>query len=203
MFSKGLVIGFSIAAPVGPIGLLCIRRSLLDGVMAGLATGLGAATADAAYGGIAGFGLTAISNVLVRERVWFQLFGGIFLCFLGFQTLTSKPAAQTLEVRATGLVPAYASTLVLTLANPMTILSFAAVFAGFGLGSTAEEGYSAAFRLIAGVFTGSALWWLLLSSGVGLIRTKVGPSMLRWTNWLSGALILGFGLNAVGRLFFS
>jgi threonine/homoserine/homoserine lactone efflux protein len=132
-FIKGLVIGFSIAAPVGPIGLLCIRRSLADGTRAGLVTGLGAATADALYGCIAGFGLTAVSGFMVRQRVWLGLFGGAFLCYLGYRTMASKVADQPAENRAVRMLPAYGSTLVLTLSNPLTILSFAAVFAGLGL----------------------------------------------------------------------
>src|SRR5688572_12269534 len=125
---KGLLIGFSIAAPVGPIGVLCIRRSLADGRQVGLATGLGAATADAAYGAVAGFGLTAISSFLVGQRLWLGLLGGIFLCYLGFRTFISRPAEQTAETRSGGLASAYLSTLLLTLTNPMTILSFVAVF---------------------------------------------------------------------------
>ena len=197
MFLKGITIGLSIAAPVGPIGLLCIRRSLLNGLSAGLVTGLGAATADAAYGCIAGFGLTAVSSFLVHQKAWFGLFGGAFLCYLGVRVLASKPATQLPETRAVGLLPAYASTLVLTLTNPLTILSFAAVFAGLG----ATDNYSAAGRLVAGVFTGSAIWWLLLSGGVALLRTKVTPAMLRAINYFSGATVLGFGLCALVRHF--
>lgn len=202
MFFKGLTIGFSIAAPVGPIGLLCIRRSLSEGMVAGLATGLGAATADAVYGCIAGFGLTAISNLLVRQSFWFGLFGGGFLCYLGVRILTCKPAAEAPEPSQTSLISAYVSTFVLTLANPLTILSFAAVFAGFGLGTTTGRDFWAAGMLVGGVFSGSALWWLLLSGGVGLMRAKVGPPVLRWINRFSAGLIVGFGLYAIARLFF-
>jgi threonine/homoserine/homoserine lactone efflux protein len=203
MFLKGLAIGFSIAAPVGPIGLLCIRRSLSDGMVAGLATGMGAATADAVYGCIAGFGLTAISNLLVRQSFWFGLFGGGFLCYLGFRNLTNKPAIEAAEASEKGLISAYTSTFVLTLANPLTILSFAAVFAGFGLGTTTGADFWAAGMLVGGVFSGSALWWLLLSGGVGVVRAKVGAPVMRWINWFSGILIIGFGLYAIVRLFFS
>jgi threonine/homoserine/homoserine lactone efflux protein len=200
LFSKGLVLGFSIAAPVGPIGLLCIRRSLADGTMAGVVTGLGAATADAMYGCIAGFGLTAISDMLVHQRFWFGLFGGGFLCYLGFRIMVSRPATDSTEIGAMGLIPAYASTLLLTLANPLTILSFAAVFAGFGLGSVAGRDYSAACKLVAGVFSGSALWWLLLSSAVGVVRMKFGSSLMLWTNRVSGGIILVLGLYAILRV---
>src|SRR5688572_6978734 len=126
---KGLAIGFCIAAPVGPIGVLCIRRSLAEGTLIGLATGLGAATADAAYGCVAAFGLTAISDFLVGQKFWLGLLGGIFLCYLGVRTFFTKPAPG-MESRlqaVSGLGSAYVSTLFLTLTNPMTILSFVAV----------------------------------------------------------------------------
>ena len=201
MFLKGVTIGFSIAAPVGPIGLLCIRRSLAEGVLPGLMTGLGAATADAVYGCIAGFGLTALSNFLVDQRFLLGLFGGLFLCYLAWRIIRSQPPTQPLEPCQTGLLTTFGTTFLLTLANPLTILSFAAVFAGFGLGSRAGTDYAAAWRLVVGVFTGSALWWLLLSGGVSLVRQKLGHSMLRSINWISGMVILGFGLYSIGRLF--
>jgi threonine/homoserine/homoserine lactone efflux protein len=168
---KGLAIGFSIAAPVGPIGVLCIRRSLLEGRQVGLATGIGAATADAIYGCVAAFGLTVISSALVGYRSWLGFLGGLFLCYLGVRTFMSSPAARVAEIQGRGLLAAYLSTLFFTLTNPMTILSFVAVFAGLGLGSSPN--YLAASVLVTGVFIGSALWWLLLSSGVGLFRSRV------------------------------
>jgi len=198
VFLKGITIGFSIAAPVGPIGLLCIRRSLGEGVLTGLATGLGAATADAVYGCIAGFGLTAVSAFLIHQKLWLGLFGGVFLCYLGLRILLSKPVVQQSEAHATGLLPAYASTLMLTLANPLTILSFAAVFAGYGLGTAPD--YASAVRLVAGVFIGSAVCRLLLSGGVGVVRASINPFMLRGINWLSGATILSFGLYALAKV---
>lgn len=193
--SKGLVIGFSIAAPVGPIGVLCIRRSLAHGRYVGLATGLGAATADAAYGCVAGFGLTAVSAFLIGQRFWLGLIGGLFLCYLGVRTLLTRPAEQPAATPAAGLVPAYVSTLFLTLANPMTILSFVAVFAGFGLGASPD--YGSAGSLVAGVFLGSAAWWLLLSSGVALLGSRLDPGWLRSINRVSGLVLFAFGLYAL------
>ena len=197
---KGMAIGFTIAAPVGPIGILCIRRSLAEGRQIGLATGLGAASADAAYGCIAGFGLTIVSSFLVGQRGWLAFLGGSFLCCLGVRTFISKPAEQAAEVRGPGLLSAYFSTLFLTLTNPMTILSFAAVFAGFGLGATPD--YLAAGTLVAGVFLGSALWWLLLSSGVALFRSRVSSTWMQTVNRLSGGVLFAFGLYALSMLFF-
>jgi threonine/homoserine/homoserine lactone efflux protein len=197
---KGIIIGFSIAAPVGPIGILCIRRSLADGRQIGLATGLGAATADAAYGAVAGFGLTVISRFLVGHRSWLEFLGGLFLCYLGIRTFFSKPVEQAAEVRGGGLSGAYLSTLFLTLTNPMTILSFVAVFAGFGLGASPD--YFSAGLLVAGVFIGSALWWLLLSSGVAVFRSRLSANWMRGINRLSGGVILAFGLYSLSTFLF-
>lgn len=193
---RGLAIGFSIAAPVGPIGVLCIRRTLAEGRASGLVSGLGAATADAIYGGIAGFGLTFISNFLVSQQVWLRLMGGVFLCCLGLKTLLAKPAEQTALKKGNGLVGAFGSTLFLTIANPMTIISFAAIFAGLGLAG-AGGSYVSAGVLILGVFTGSALWWFVLSGCAALFREKFNPHALRWVNKISGAVITGFGFFAL------
>jgi len=196
LFIRGLIIGFSIAAPVGPIGVLCIRRTLADGRTSGFLSGLGAATADALYGCVAGFGLTVISGFLVDQRFWIQLIGGIFLLALGIKTLRTVPAERAAAASGTGLAASYASTLLLTLTNPMTILSFAGIFAALGVADTGGD-FSAAALLVLGVFVGSAAWWLLLSGGVGLLREKVSSGVLRWTNRLSGAILLAFGLIAV------
>jgi len=196
---RGLTIGFCIAAPVGPIGILCIRRTLANGRLSGLVSGLGAATADAVYGMIAGFGLTAISSFLINQQVWLRLVGGLFLCWLGVKTFFSKPAAESAGARRTGLVSDYASTVFLTLTNPATILSFVAVFAGLGLAATRND-YPAAARLVSGVFLGSALWWLLLSAATGHFREKFTVNKLRWVNWISGVVLCVFGLLALSGL---
>jgi threonine/homoserine/homoserine lactone efflux protein len=193
---KGMAIGFAIAAPVGPIGVLCIRRSLRDGPLAGFVAGLGAATADAAYGAVAGFGLTAVSGFLVRWQSWLGLGGGAFLCYLGTRAFLDRPGQEAEP--APGRLPAvYASTLLLTLSNPATILSFAAVFAGLGLGATPD--YRAASALVLGVFTGSALWWSLLSSAVGLLRSRATPAWTMAVNRASGCVLLAFGIYALYR----
>ena len=195
---KGLIIGFSIAAPVGPIGVLCIRRTLAGGWASGLATGLGAATADALYGCIAGFGLTFISGALIGQQVWIRLVGGLFLCGLGVKTVLARPAEQAAAARGRSLAAAYGSALFLTLTNPATILSFAAVFAGLGL--TAEGEYGGAALLVAGVFTGSALWWLALSGGASLFRSRFTARGLLWVNRISGTIIAGMGLLALASV---
>jgi threonine/homoserine/homoserine lactone efflux protein len=193
---SGLIIGLSIAAPVGPIGVLCIRRTLAEGWIYGLISGLGAATADAFYGSIAGFGLTFISNIFVSHQVWLRLIGGLFLCVLGIKTLLSKPVEKAASTKGNGLVVAYGSILLLTLTNPMTIISFVAIFTGLGLIGTSKN-YLSAGILVFGVFIGSALWWLILCSGVGLFREKFNNRGLLWVNRISGVIITCFGLFAL------
>ena len=193
---RGLVIGFSIAAPVGPIGVLCIRRTLAGGRLHGLASGLGAATADASYGAIAGFGLTAVSGALVEQQAWLRLIGGLFLCALGVRTFLARPATEAASASRNGLPGAYLSTFALTLTNPLTILSFAAIFAGLGVAETGRD-YGAALTLVAGVFAGSAAWWLLLSGGVSLLRERFTARRMHWVNRLSGAVLVVFGLAAL------
>lgn len=193
---KGLAIGFSIAAPVGPIGMLCIRRTLGDGRVAGLLSGLGAATADAIYGCIAGFGVVFVSTILLTQQVWLRLVGGVFLCYLGARTFLASPEERISATNPLGLAGIYLSTFFLTLTNPMTIISFAAIFAALGVGNTSGS-YISAVTLVVGVFVGSALWWLILSSIVSLFRSKLKPGWLKWVNRLSGLVILGFGVLAI------
>ena len=191
---KGLVIGFSIAAPVGPIGVLCIRRSLADGRLAGFVSGLGAATADALFGVVAALGLTALSRVLLAHQSWLQLGGGVFLVYLGVSTLRSSPSATAARANATtNLRAGYFSIFALTLTNPMTILSFLGIFAGVGLrGSTA--GALPACGLVLGVFLGSAAWWLLLTTAAGWLGGRLQHGGLRALNITSGVVIAGFGV---------
>ncbi len=193
---RGFIIGLSIAAPVGPIGVLCIRRTLAAGRAAGLVSGLGAASADAIYGCIAGFGLTFVSNFLVGQQFWLRLLGGIFLCCLGVKTFLSKPMDRAAAAKGNGLASMYASTFFLTLTNPMTIISFAAVFAGLGLTSSNGD-YATAALLVSGVFLGSASWWLILSGLVGIFRARSQARGLQWINRISGLVIAGFGLFAL------
>lgn len=196
IFVRGLILGFSIAAPVGPIGVLCIRRTLTDGRRYAFVSGLGAATADALYGCIACFGLTIVSGLLLSHHLWLRTIGGLYLCYLGLKTFVSTPRESATTNTPASLLGAYTSTFFLTITNPMTILSFLAIFAGFGLVSTPGS-YSTASVLVLGVFLGSALWWLLLSGGVGMLRSRLNLRSLWWINTLSGAIILGFGLLAL------
>jgi len=194
VFLQGLIIGVSIAAPVGPIGLLCIRRSLNEGRLAGFVSGLGAATADALYGVVAALGVTAIANLLLAQRHWLQLGGGVFLLYLGVATLRARPPNEAARAAAPrNLAAAYASTLALTLTNPMTILSFAGIFVAVGLGPTAAGAWPATL-LVLGVFLGSAAWWLVLSATAGWFGARLQRGGLRTLNVVSGLVILAFGL---------
>jgi threonine/homoserine/homoserine lactone efflux protein len=197
LFPRGFVLGFTIAAAVGPISLLCIRRTLAEGRAVGLASGLGVATADATYGAIAAFGLTAITSLLVEWHRALALVGGLFLLWLAWRTFTAVPgeAAHEVDRPRRGLPGAYLSTLALTLTNPMTILSFAALFVGLGV--TGGDAAGAAV-LTLGVFAGSASWWVVLVGLVGLLRSRITPLWLRRVNIVSGLLIGAFALVTIG-----
>ncbi len=193
---KGLLLGLSIAAPVGPMGVLCIRRTLANGMLNGFFTGLGTALADAVYGAIAGFGITAIASFLLDNSTFLRITGGLFLLYLGYNTYTSRPAVQEAQAHSKNLAGAFFSSFVLTLSNPMTIISFAAVFAGLGAGSTGGN-YADAAALVAGVFTGSLLWWFILSSTVNMLKTKFNQARMRWVNIASGIVIAAFGVASL------
>lgn len=193
---KGILLGLSIAAPVGPIGILCIRRTIALGRLHGFLSGLGAATADAFYGLIAGFGLTLVTGFLLDQRVLLQAVGGLFLIYLGVQTFRSRPASEAAKASGDTLFKSYASTLMLTITNPMTIMSFLGAFAGLGMGGT-QTGMAAAIALVIGVFAGSALWWLALSFVIGMFRDRIHVSVYRWINRISGVILTIFGLVAM------
>ena len=196
---RGIIIGFAIAAPVGPIGVLCIQRTLNRGASFGFVSGLGAATADACYGMIAAFSVAAVFNFLSAQKIWFSLGGGLYLGYLGIKAFRTVPDKQAETANGKGRLSAYLSILILTLTNPMTIFAFAAVFAGFGFGDTAGNYLNAVF-LVIGVFTGSAMWWLTLSGITGLIRHKFSTRHLIWVNRISGMVILGFAVYIVWGL---
>lgn len=200
---KGVVMGFAIAAPVGPIALLCIRRTLAQGRLIGFVSGLGAATADGLYGAVAAFGLTALSDRLVEYTLLLKVVGGLFLCYLGLKSILSKRSfphtlAAPLPIKSSALLPAYTSTLALTLTNPATVLSFLAIFAGLGITQTARI---ASVTLVCGVFAGSVLWWLVLVSGVAYLCNRLTAERLARFNQISGkvfgVLILCFGIAAL------
>ncbi|SDH11557.1 LysE family translocator [Roseospirillum parvum] len=199
IFLKGLLIGFLIAAPVGPVGILCIRRALADGRLAAFVAGLGAAVADTFYGAVAGLGLTLVSDFLLDHKALLSVVGGLFLLGLGWRTLRAHPDySQTSDVHL-GLLRDFFSTFAITLTNPATILAFVAVFAA--LGGVRFEGINlASWALIAGVFTGSALWWLLLSALAGAARDRFNENWLNRLNHASGILLMLCGVAVLGTL---
>jgi threonine/homoserine/homoserine lactone efflux protein len=194
-FTRGLVIGFTVAMTVGPMSVLTMRRTIAHGRLHGLVSGLGIATADASYGAVAAFGLTAVTAAVVGARTALGIVGGGFLVWLGIRTILSRPSATAAVINdRPGLLGAYLSIYGLTMTNPMTILSFAAIFAGFGL---AGGGPVEAALLTVGVFLGSSLWWVALTTVVGGLRARLTPAVLAWVNRVSGAVLLGFGVLAV------
>lgn len=192
---RGFILGFTIAAAVGPISLLVIRRTLAEGRLYGLVSGLGVATADATYGAIAAFGLSAVTDVLVNARQVLGLVGGVFLLWLAWQTVRSTPTeAATVTARRGGYAGAYLSILGLTLANPMTILSFGALFAGLGVTSGATGD---AVLVVLGVLLGSTAWWVVLTTVIGTLRTRVTPLWIHRINIVSGVVIGAFAIVAI------
>ena len=193
---KGLALGFSIAAPVGPIGILCIRRTLARGFKSGAVSGLGAASADAIYGTIAAAGLTLVADFLAAQKLWMGLLGGGFLLYLGVKTFFSKPAENSVRSDSQTLGGDFISTLLLTLSNPMTIFAFVAIFAGFSAQSV--SGYrTSAFLLVLGVFCGSAFWWLTLSTLVNLLRQRLNSGVIYLINKAAALTIAGFGVYLI------
>jgi threonine/homoserine/homoserine lactone efflux protein len=192
---RGFILGFTIAAAVGPISLLVIRRTLAEGRIVGLASGLGVATADGTYGAIAAFGLGAITQLLVDARPVLGLAGGVFLLWLAWTTARAEPHdPATAPSRCGGLAGAYLSILGLTLTNPMTILSFGALFAGLGV--TGGDTTGAALITI-GVLLGSTAWWVVLTSIVSVVRTRITTAWIRRINVASGLLIGAFALISI------
>ena len=190
LFVKGLAFGFVLAATVGPMWVLCFRRTVAYGALTGFVSGMGIAVADGLYGAVAAFGLTAISGFLLRYSFWIGLVGGVFLVYLGIKTLFSRPSANGETAKPASLAQAFLSTLGLTLANPPTILAFVAIFAGLGLSASTD--YALAAMIVAGVFLGSAAWWVVLAAMGGALRERLGQRLLRAINLVSGISILGF-----------
>ncbi|NJL91784.1 MAG: LysE family translocator [Coleofasciculaceae cyanobacterium SM2_1_6] len=200
---KGIAIGFAVAAPVGPIGILCIRRSLASGWLTGFVSGLGAATADGIYSCIAGFGLTVVGDFLVSQQFLIRLVGGIFLCYLGIKIFLSpvsqevkEKAAKTGEIK--GFIGNYLSTFLLTITNPLTIFAFVVIFAGLNMTQTNNSGNAG--LLVFGVFLGSSLWWLTLASIANWFQSKLNNTFLQWVNWIAGMIIITFGVIALGDI---
>jgi len=195
---KGLIIGLAIAASIGPISIICIQRTLTKGRAIGLFSGLGAATADGFYGAVASFGLTAISTFLLNYKLFISLIGGIFLIYLGIKTFFA-PITKKTEQKIINQTNSYLSILLLTLANPMTILLFMAIFAGLGLGNT-NGNYFSAIMSTLGVFLGSIIWYFILVEIIYFFSPKISTTTFEWINKSAGLLIGGFGMFAIIKL---
>lgn len=197
VFVKGLIAGFVIAAPVGPINVMCMRRTIVHGRLVGIVSGIGAATADTCFGAIAAFGLTFLHEFLLREKFWFGIVGGVLLLIIGVRMLLAKPPQKKKddeeETDPATLLGDFTSTGFLTLTNPVTVLSFFAVFSAFGVQSQ-ERSLADSWLLLLGVFLGSCLWWLALTTTVGLLRDKFNREGLRWANRIAAVVILGFAV---------
>jgi len=197
LFAKGLLFGFLLAATVGPMWVLCFRRTVEQGALAGLASGMGVAVADGLYGAVAALGLTAISGFLLQHSYWIGLVGAVFLVYLGITTLKARPTLNGATLGKVSLAKAFLSTLALTLANPPTILAFVAIFAGLGLMASDFDG---AALVVLGVFLGSASWWIALAASANWLRKRAGPKLFRVINVVSGLSILGFAFWQVAAV---
>jgi threonine/homoserine/homoserine lactone efflux protein len=200
LFLKAFVIGLMIGVPVGPIGLLCVHRTLSKGPVYGFFSGLGVATADAISAGIVALGLTLVSGFVIDQQVWLRLIGGVFLCYIGIQMFAMQTSGRSASVKETNLLGAYVSTFFLTFTNPLTLLSFVAIYAGLGVEDMTGH-YFASAILTVGVFCGSASWWVALDSGMPVVRMMFTHDGLRWVQRISGAMIAGFGFIVLLSLF--
>jgi len=205
LFVKSIGIGLAIAAPVGPVGVLCMRRAVSMGRLSAVTTGLGAATADALYASITAFGLTAIADLLLQYQTPAALVGGVFLIFLAVRiaqmAFSGKPVTSDMVVSNRSYLTGYISTFFLTMTNPATILSFAAIFAGIGFLQNLDQAYSATI-LVSGVFLGSALWWVILANIATALKKRLGSRFERYVNFASALVIGLFGVAALGSLAF-
>ncbi|HEV8031192.1 MAG TPA: LysE family transporter [Stellaceae bacterium] len=199
---KGVLVGLIIAVPTGPVGVLCIRRTIFHGQLAGFVSGLGAASADAIFGIIAAFGLSVVSELLLDYQQWLRLGGSAFLLFLGITAFTSDPLEGTQDQRdPEDLIADFASTFLLTITNPITILAFLAIFAGIGF-SGAHATLGRAAILVLGVWIGSLVWWAALALGAGAMRVSFGRQHLVWINRGSGGILVLSGIALLGSSLF-
>ncbi len=194
-FLKGAIISFSIAAPVGPIGLICMKRTLNFGKLSGFISGLGAATAHVFFASVLVSGLTLVSDCLLKAQFWLSLIGGSFLIYLGIRTYFSKLATIPKKVTQKSLLKDYASILILTLTNPITIIAYLAAFTSFGLADL-EKTFINSILLVIGIFTGASTWWYILSEIVTKFKKKINDRFMLWVNRIAGFIIGGFGALA-------
>lgn len=200
LLAKSFVLGLAIAAPLGPIGALCINRTLERGFWAGMAGGLGTALADAVYATLAALGFATFAAVLAQFDTPLRLVGGLFMIWLGWVSLRPRVPSAAVRVGARGLLGTLAATFMLTLTSPLTIVSFTAIFAGLGLANDASSG--GAVAVVVGIFLGSLSWWVLLSGGIALAQSRLPARFAFWVARISGTILIGFGLLAMASLAF-
>ncbi len=198
-FLRGVAIGFAIAAPIGPVGILCIRKALADGRLAAIVAGLGAALADAIFGAVVGLGLTAVSAFLAHHEVAFKLVGGAFMLILGARTWRAAAISVENGENGPGMWRDFLSTFIITITNPATILGVMGVFAAIGT-SSRPTGLAQAWLLVGGIFLGSVLWWLVLSTTASAARTRLTPDRMRLFNHISATVLIGFAIVVLGSL---
>ena len=201
LFLKGALIAFSIAAPVGPTGVLCIRRTLAFGRFSGLFSGLGSASAGVTYGMILAFGLTFLSEELLSVQFWLRLFGGFFLLYLGIKTFRSQPNTLHPAITHKTYLSDYLSTYILSMTNPITMISYIAIFSSLGL-ENIESDWEGAISLAFGIFCGSFSWWIILTESIGSFRARITDHIMLWINRVAGCVLFLFALIAWGSLFF-
>jgi threonine/homoserine/homoserine lactone efflux protein len=195
---KGMVVGVAVAAPVGPVGVLCIHRSLTAGWNAGIILGLGAATADALFAGIAAFSVAAVSGFFTDHQAWLQIIGGIVLLAFGAHALRRPPGGKAQPNTIQTVVGNFTTTLVLTLTNPLTLFAFTGMFALFGLTEVYSR-FGDAASLVAGIFLGSMLWWIFLSSSTLFMKSRVNALPMKWIHRVVGIVLIACGLFALGK----
>lgn len=198
-FFKGILIGLAMTISIGPITVMCIRETLSEGQLHGLVIGLGASTGDLFYSSVAAFGLTVISNLLILEQFWIRLIGGIILFFLGYKTFRAQPKDPNVQVQSNGLLKSYITSVVIALTNPITIFAFLALFSTIGLAN--EKNHIYALSIVSGVFTGSFLWFVVLTAAIRFFRAKFDLPKLRLANQIAGILIFIAGVIAIISLF--
>jgi threonine/homoserine/homoserine lactone efflux protein len=198
LFLRGMVIGFALAAPVGPVGVLCIKRALVNGRLAAFCAGLGAALADTIFGAVAGLGLTVVSAFLLSHQFIIRLVGGSFLIFVGLRGYGQKPAVEEDESTGSTLLKDFLASFMLAISNPATILAAIPVVAA--VGARGLQDTDSATWLVSGVFSGSTSWWLLLSGAAGAVRSRFSPKILTLLNRVSAVLLTVTGVFILASL---
>jgi len=198
IFIKGIIIGLLVSAPLGPIGIMCIQRTLNRGYMSGFVSGLGAAAADIIFAVIAGFGLTIIINFIEEKHLYFQILGGIFVLYIGYKIFNTNPVKQLKlqRLNKTRLSQDFASIFLLTISNPMAIFLFVAIMAALKVAGDLLSFFELSI-LVSGIAGGAILWWFVLASIANRFRKKIRLKSIWWLNKITGSVVFLFGLVVI------